>query len=141
MKRSDTGRLIKILKNREMAGSEPESSGEKLKAEITEQIITLMREMFTDFKKDERQERQEQLRKEREERGERLELSPAPPQERREQPPAPPLRPFDLDYDEIRQRQLEDDQETMLAEPMVRQRLEVPVPTLEEPVNRPRAEI
>ena len=55
-----------------MAGFEPESSGEKLKAEITEQTITIMREMLVEFKKEERQERQEQLRKEREERGKRL---------------------------------------------------------------------
>ena len=74
-----------------MAGSEPNTSGEKLKAEITEQTITIMREMLSDFKKEERQGRQEQLRKEREERG-----------ERQEQPPAPPMRPFDLDADEIR---------------------------------------
>ena len=51
------------------------------------------------------------------------------------------MRPFDLDYDEITQRLVEDDQETMLAEPMVRHRLEVPVPTLEEPAIRPRVEI
>ena len=40
-----------------MAGSEPDTSGEKLKAEISEQTITIMREMFTEFKKEERQER------------------------------------------------------------------------------------
>ena len=49
-----------------MAGSEPESSGEKLKAEIAEQTRDIMREMFTEFKKEEKQERQEQLRIERE---------------------------------------------------------------------------
>ena len=103
-----------------MAGSEPDTSGEKLKAEIAKQIITLMKEIFTEFKKEERQERQEQLRIEREERvgrqeqplappQERQEQPPAPPQERQEQPLAPPLHPFDLDYDEIRQRPLEDD--------------------------------
>ena len=42
-----------------MAGSEPESSGERLKAEIAEQMITIMREMLAEFKKEERQERQE----------------------------------------------------------------------------------
>ena len=36
---------------------------------------------------------------------------------------------------------MEDDQEIILAEPMVWQKLEVPVPTLEEPVIRPRVEI
>ena len=54
-----------------MAGSEPDTNGEKLKAEIAEQTITIMREMLAYFKKEERQERQEQLRKEREERGKR----------------------------------------------------------------------
>ena len=41
----------------------------------------------------------------------------------------------------MRQRPLEDDQETILAEPTVRKRLEVPVPTFEELVVRPRADI
>ena len=98
-----------------MAGSEPESSGEKLKFEIAEQTRDIMREMFAEFKKEERQERQEQLRIEREEKKGKQEQLLAPPQERQEQPPVPPLRPFDLDYDEIRQRPVEDDQETMLA--------------------------
>ena len=124
-----------------MAGSEPESSGEKLKVEIAEQTRDIMREMFAEFKKEEKEEKQERLRLEREERAGKQEQPPAPPQERQEQPPAPPLRPFDLDYDEIRQRPIEDNQETMLAEPMVRQRLEVPAPMLEEPINRPRVEI
>ena len=92
-----------------MAGSEPDTNGEKLKAEITEKMRTIMREMLADFKMEERQKRQEQLREEREER-----------RERQEQPLAPPLRPFDLDANEIRQRPLEDDQETILAEPAVR---------------------
>ena len=81
------------------------------------------------------------MRIEREERTGKQEQPLVPPQERQEQPPAPPLRPFDLDYDEIRQRLVEDDQETMLAEPMVRQRLEVPAPILEESAIRPRVEI
>ena len=49
------------------------------------------------------------------------------------------MQPFDLDYDEIRQRLVEDDQETMFVEPIVRQRLEVPVVlmifTIEFPIN------
>ena len=49
-----------------MSGSEPESSGEKLKAEIAEQTRDIMREMFVEFKKEEKQEKQEQLRLERE---------------------------------------------------------------------------
>ena len=36
---------------------------------------------------------------------------------------------------------MEDDQETLLAEPMVRQRLEVPAPMLEEPANKTMIEI
>ena len=51
-----------------MAGSEPDTNGEKLKAEIVEQMRTIMREMLANFKKEQRQERQEQLREEREER-------------------------------------------------------------------------
>ena len=113
-----------------MAGSEPDTSEEKLKAEITEQMRTIMKEMLVEFKRKERQERQKQLREERQERW-----------ERQEQPLAPPLRPFDLDADEMRQRLLEDDQEMILAEPAVRQRLKVPLPTLEETVIRPRAKI
>ena len=70
------------------------------------------------------------MRKEREERGERQEL-----------PPAPPLRPFDLDADEMRQEPPEDDQETILAEPTVRKKLEVPIPMFEEPAIRLRADI
>ena len=51
------------------------------------------------------------------------------------------MQPFDLDYDEIRQRPVEDDQKTLLAEPMVRRRLEIPAPILEESAIRPRVEI
>ena len=36
---------------------------------------------------------------------------------------------------------MEDDQEMLLAEPIVRRRLEVPVPILEESAIRPRVEI
>ena len=85
-----------------MAGSEPESSGEKLKAEIAEQTKDIMREMFAEFRKEKKEEKQERLRLEREERTGKQEQPPAPPKERQEQPPAPPLRHFDLDYDEIR---------------------------------------
>ena len=113
-----------------MAGSEPESSGEKLKTEITEQTRDIMREMFAEFRKEDRQERQEQLRIEREER-----------KGKQEEPMAPPQRPFDLDYDEIRQKSVEDNQEALLTEPMVRQRIEVPAPMLNESMVRPKAEI
>ena len=124
-----------------MAGSEPESSGEKLKAEIAEQTRDIMREMFAEFKKEEKQEKQEQLRLEREIRAGKQEQLPTSQPERKEQPPAPPMQPFDLDYDEVRQKPVEDDQETLLAEPMVRRRLEVPAPILEESAIRPRVEI
>ena len=119
-RRAGTGRLVRISDNRKMAGSELKSSEEKLKAEIAEQTWDIIREMFAEFKKEEKQERQEQLRIEREIRAGKQEQPPAPPQERQEQPPAPPIQPFDLDYDEIRQRPMEDDQETLLAEPIVR---------------------
>ena len=49
-----------------MVGSEPESSGEKLKYEIAEQTRDIMREMFAEFKKEEREKKQERLRLERE---------------------------------------------------------------------------
>ena len=48
-----------------MAGSEPDTSGERLTAEIAEQMRTMMREILAEFKKEERQQRQEQLRGER----------------------------------------------------------------------------
>ena len=48
-----------------MAGSEPDTSGEKLKAEIVDQMRTIMRDMLAEFKREERQKRQEQLREER----------------------------------------------------------------------------
>ena len=103
-----------------MSGSEPESSGEKLKAEIAEQTRDIMRDMFAEFKKEEKQEKQEQLRLEREIRAGKQEQLLTSQPERQEQPPAPPMQPFDLDYEEIRQRSVEDDQETLLAEPVVR---------------------
>ena len=37
-----------------MAGSEPNTSGEKLKAKIVEQMRTIMREMLAEFEKEER---------------------------------------------------------------------------------------
>ena len=47
------------MKNRDMAASEPDNSREKLKAEIAEQIRSIMREMLAEFRREERQERQE----------------------------------------------------------------------------------
>ena len=140
-RRAGTGRLVRISNIEKMAGSELESSGEKLKAEIAEQTRDIMREMFTEFKKEKKQEKQEQLRLEREIRVGKQEQLPTSQPERQEQPPAPLMQPFDLDYDEIRQIPMEDDQETLLAEPMVRRRLEVPAPILEKSAIRPRVEI
>ena len=40
-----------------MAGSEPDTSGERLKAEIAEQTKTIMRDMLAEFKKEKSQER------------------------------------------------------------------------------------
>ena len=40
-----------------MAGSEPKSNGEKLKAEIAEQTRDIMREMFAEFRKEEKKEK------------------------------------------------------------------------------------
>ena len=42
-----------------MSGSEPDNSGERLKAEIAEQTRAIMREMLAEFKREEKQERQE----------------------------------------------------------------------------------
>ena len=40
-------------------------------------------------------------------------------------PPAPQYRPFDLDAETSRKQPIEDDQETLLAEPITRQRLDI----------------
>ena len=41
-------------------------------------------------------------------------------------PPAPQYRPFDLDAETSGKQPIEDDQETLLAEPITRQRLDIP---------------
>ena len=64
-----------------MVGFDFEAFGEKLKAEIAEQTITIMREMMAEFIREERQ---------------------APP------PPQP--RPFDLDIENLGRQQVDDDQ-------------------------------
>ena len=46
-----------------MAGSKSDTSGEKLKSEIAEQTRDIMREMFAEFKKEDRQERKERENK------------------------------------------------------------------------------
>ena len=80
-----------------MAGFDFEAFKEKLKAEITEQTRTIMREIMAEFRKKEKQE-----------------------------PPPPLLHSFDLDTETSRKQPIEDDQETLLAEPITRQRLDVP---------------
>ena len=76
-----------------MVGFDFEAFGEKLKAEITEQTRTIMREMMAEFRREERQERQE---------------------------PPPQMRPFDLDVETSGKQPIEGDQETLLAEPITR---------------------
>ena len=46
--------------------------------------------------------------------------------EKRQELPVPQTRPFDLEAKDSRRRQLEDDQETLLAEPVARPRVDVP---------------
>ena len=41
-------------------------------------------------------------------------------------PPTPQYRPFDLDAETSGKQLIEDDQKTLLAEPITRQRLDVP---------------
>ena len=59
----------------------------------------MMREIIAEFRKEERQERQE---------------------------PPPQLRPFDLDAETLRKQPMEDDQETLVVEPITRRKLDVP---------------
>ena len=80
-----------------MAGFDSEAFGEKLKVEIAKQTKTIMREMFAESKKEEIQE-----------------LS------------VPQTRPFDLEAEDLSRRQLEDDQETLLAETVARPRVDMP---------------
>ena len=40
-----------------MSGSEPDNSGERLKAEIAEQTRVIMREMLAEFKRGEKEEK------------------------------------------------------------------------------------
>ena len=56
-KRSEIGRLVRISEKAKMSGTEPDNSGERLKAEIAEQTRTIMREMLAEFKREEREEK------------------------------------------------------------------------------------
>ena len=49
--------------------------------------------------------------------------------EKRQELPVPQTRPFDLEAKDSRRRQLEDDQETLLVEPVARPRVNVPEQT------------
>ena len=71
--------------------------GEKLKAEIIEQTRTIMREMMVEFKREEKQE-----------------------------PPPPQLCSFDLDVETLGKQPIKGDQETLPAESLTRQSLDVP---------------
>ena len=84
-----------------MAGFDFEAFGEKLKAEIAEHTRIIMREMMAEFRE------------------ERQAVAPITP-------PAPQYRPFDLDAKTSRKQPMEGDQETLLAEPITRQRLDIP---------------
>ena len=83
-----------------MAGFDSKAFGEKLKAEITEQTKMIMRKMLVESR---REERQELL--------------------------VPQTCPFDLKAEDSRRWQLEDDQETLLVEPVARPRVDVPEQT------------
>ena len=83
-----------------MIGFNFEAFGEKLKAEIAEQTKTIMQEMLVESR---REERQELL--------------------------VPQTCPFDLKAEDSRRWQLEDDQETLLVEPVARPRVNVPEQT------------
>ena len=52
--------------------------------------------------------------------------------EERQAPPPPQPHPFDLDGEDLGRQQVDDDQETLFAEPVTKQRLDVP-----EEVERP----
>ena len=78
-----------------MAGFDPEAFGERLKAKITEKTQMIMRKMMAKIKRPDRQE-----------------------------PPTPQPRPFDLDAENLGGQKIENDQETILAEPITRQRVD-----------------
>ena len=80
-----------------MEGFNFETFKEKLKAEIAKQTRTIMKEMMTEFRREEKQE-----------------------------PPPPQLCPFDLDAETLGKQPIENDQETLLVEPITQQRLDVP---------------
>ena len=80
-----------------MAGLDFKVFGEKLKAKIVEQTRIIMREMMAEFIREKKQE-----------------------------PPPPQLHSFDLDAETSKKQPIEGDQETLLAEPITRQRLDVP---------------
>ena len=46
--------------------------------------------------------------------------------EEKQEPPPPQLHPFDLDAETLEKQPIENDQETLLAEPIIRQRLDIP---------------
>ena len=108
-KRSNTDRLIRLSESIEMTGSDLETFKEQMKSELVDQTRTIIWEMLTESKGVEREEREE-----------RQAATVALPV-----PPAPPFRPFDIVVETSGKQLIEDDQETLLAEPITRQRLDI----------------
>lgn len=86
------------------ASASPSFDQEKFKTEMAEQTRTILREMMVEMSSV----RQEPL---------------APPPV---PAPIPPPQPFDINAEDLGRQQLDDDQETVLAEPVIRQKVDVP---------------
>ena len=99
-KRSNTGRLIRLSETTKIVGSDLETFKEQMKCELTDQTRTIMREMLVESRRAEREERQ----------------AVAPPSV----PSAPQFHPFDLDAETLGKQPIENDQETLLVEPITR---------------------
>ena len=94
-----------------MAGSSGFDS-ESFKKELLEEIRNEARQMIRDMMTELRGERQAVAP-----------IAPAAPVAPTA-PPASQYRPFDLDAETLKKQPIEDDQETLLAEPITRQRLD-----------------
>ena len=91
----DTGRLVRIPKETIIASFDPDAFKEQLKAEMAEQTQTIMWEMLAEM----------------------IEAA------RQKQHVSQPL-PFDLDAENSKRQQIDDDQETLLAELVARQNMD-----------------
>ena len=87
---------------------------ESFKKELLEEIRNEARQMIRDMMTESREERQVVTP-----------IAPAAPVAPTV-PPAPQYRPFDLDAETSRKQLMGDDQETLLAEPITRQSLDIP---------------